>query len=235
MISFVTWKWKPPSGYRSEFSAETVNVLQRMVARHYPDPHRFLCVTDDARGLTPEVEVVKAWNDFAQLPSPSGRKNPSCYRRLRAFAPSIGEVFGPRFVSLDLDTVITGDLRPLVHRDEDFVIWGDTNPRTAYNASMFLLTAGARAQVWETFDPKRSPQEAHASGCFGSDQGWISYCLGKGEVKWTKADGVYSYRNELMMKPDLPENARIVFFHGMGDPWHATLQAKHPWIARYYR
>jgi hypothetical protein len=234
-LSFVTWKWAPPAGYRSAFSADTVNVLRRMVARHYPEPHQFLCVTDDAKGLDHEVNVVPAWNDFKDLPSPSGRKNPSCYRRLRAFAPDVDQVFGPRFVSLDLDTVITGDLRPLVHRSEDFVIWGDTNPRTAYNASMFLLTSGARAKVWETFDPKRSPQQAHASGCFGSDQGWISFCLGKGEVRWTKADGVYSYRNELMNTPALPENARIVFFHGVGDPWQPHVQAQAPWVREHYQ
>src|SRR4051812_8065560 len=104
-LTVICWKWETP-GYRSTFGPETVNVLRRMVARHYPRPHRFLCVTDATAGLDPDVEVVAPWNDFAEVPSPHGKKNPSCYRRLRAFAPDIEPVFGPRFVTIDLDCVI---------------------------------------------------------------------------------------------------------------------------------
>ena len=239
MISVVTWRWKPPAGYRSTFGPETVNVLRRMVARHYPDPHRFICVTDDREGLDREVEVVPGWNDFADVPSPSGGRNPSCYRRLRAFHPEIAQTFGPRFVSLDLDMVITGDLRPLWNRPEPFVIWGDTNPRTFYNGSMFLMSAGARSKVWNTFDPKTSPAAARAAGHFGSDQGWISHCLGKGEATWSTADGVYSFRNHLhgetaTPKTALPSNARVVVFHGCVEPWSARAQ-RIEWVKEYYR
>lgn len=234
----ITWMWKAPPNYRSSFGAHQVNTLQRMVKRNYAHPHRFVCVTHETNGLDASVEVVKPWDDFKDLLNPHGGRNPSCYRRLRAFHPDIASTFGARFVSLDLDCVITADLMPLWDRPEDFVIWGDTNPKTAYNGSMFLLSAGARRQVWERFDPQRSPSLSYQAGCFGSDQGWISYCLGPNEVRWTKADGVYSYRNELMNKPEFirepPENARAVFFHGPGDPWQAQIQNKHRWVRRHY-
>jgi hypothetical protein len=238
VLSIVTWKWTPAPGYRSTFGPQTVNVLRRMVARHYPEPHRFLCVTDDAKGLDPEVEVIPAWNDFAAVPAPSGRRNPSCYRRLRAFHPEIGATFGPRFVSLDLDLVITGDLRPLWHRREPFIIWGDTNPRTYYNGSMFLMDAGARPQVWTTFHPKKSPMQARVAGHFGSDQGWISFCLGPHEAKWTQADGVYSFRNHLhgetaAPSQQLPANATVVIFHGHRDPWDRHSQ-RIDWVREHY-
>jgi hypothetical protein len=235
MLSVVCWKWRPAKDYRSKFGPETVNVLCQMVARHYPHPHRFLCVTDEPEGLSPEVEVIPAWNDFADLPSPHGKRNPSCYRRLRAFHPAIGAVFGARFVSLDLDCVIVGDLTPLWQRPEEFVIWGDTNRRTYYNGSMFLLTAGSRPKVWTAFDPKTSPALALRARQFGSDQAWISCVLGKGQAKWTAADGVYSYRNEIMRRQNaLPENARIVFFHGPGDPWGVKEQ-RIPWVRQEWR
>lgn len=239
MLSVVTWKWKSPPGYRSTFGPETVNTLQRMVARHYPHPHQFLCVTDDARGLDAEVGVVPAWNDYAALPSPHGSpaRYPSSYRRLRAFHPAIAEVFGPRFVSLDLDCVVTGDLTPVWHRPEDFVIWSDTQPRTLYNASMYLLSSGTRPQVWTKFDPQRSPQLAKAAGNHGSDQAWISYCLGKGQATWKRTDGVVSYRNEIVAKGlrTLPPNTRIVFFHGHYDPWHEQVQREHAWVREHYQ
>lgn len=219
-LTIVCWRWTPAPGYRSAYLPQTVNVLRRMVQRHYPTPHRFLCVTDDPAGLDPAIEIVPLWDDFAHVPSPHGKKNPSCYRRLRAFSPDIADVFGPRFVSLDLDCVITGDLRPLWERPEAIVMYGDTNPKTHYNGSMLLMTAGARPQVWDRFDPQHSPQLSKNAGCFGSDQGWISYCLGPGEAKWSRADGVYSFRNDIKQNPDrLPANARIVMFHGNEDPW----------------
>lgn len=231
----VTFKWKPPTGYRSTYGPEQVNTLARMVRRHYSAPHRFVCVTDDAEGIDPSIDVLPLWDDHAKIPNPHGSKNPSCYRRLRLFAPEMGAVLGRRYVSLDLDTVILRDVTPLWDRPEDFVAWGDTNRTTHYNGSMLLLTAGARPRVWTEFDPVTSPIKAKAAGFFGSDQGWISCVLGIGEAIWTRTDGVYSFRNHLNRPAPPPENARMVMFHGATDPWMPRAQSNHPWIAEHYR
>jgi hypothetical protein len=233
--SIVCWKWRPPSGYRSAYAPATVNTLRAMVARHFPHPHRFICVTDDPTGIDPRVEIVPLWNDFADVPSPHGKKNPSCYRRLRAFHPDIASVFGRRFVSLDLDCVVTGDLTPLWDRPEAFVAYGDTGPKSFYNGSMFMLTAGARPQVWERFDPRTSPDASVRAGFWGSDQGWMALCLGTGEARWSKRDGVYSYRNEIQpRRHSLPEDARIVIFHGRLDPWTSEA-GQMSWVREHYR
>jgi hypothetical protein len=236
MITVVCWRWAPPKGYRSTFGPETVNALRRMVARHYAGEHRFVCVTNDTKGIDPEVTILPDFGDFAGIQSPHGERNPSCYRRLRLFHPDAAQWFGDRFVSLDLDVVITGDLAPVFDRREDFVIWGDTNPTTLYNGSLVLMSAGVRPKVWTTFDPIRSPRAAKAAGCFGSDQGWISFCLGRGESKFSRTDGVYSFRNDLKAKGRshlLPANARIVVFHGQVDPWMPAAQAL-PWVRKHY-
>ncbi len=233
-LSVVCWKWPPAEGYRSTFKAKHVNTLRNMVARHYAKPHRFCCVTNDAVGLDPRIVVIPDREDFKGLPSPHGGKNPSCYRRLRMFEEGAADVFGPRFVSIDIDCVIVRDMAPVWDRPEPFVIWGDTNPQTLYNGSMVLLKAGARPKVWNDFDPKRSPETARSSGNFGSDQAWISYILGKGEAKWTRDDGVYSYRNELMRQGgQLPGNARVVMFHGPTDPWSADAQRLN-WVRQHW-
>jgi len=234
--SVVTWKWTPRAGYRSTYAPDTVNTLFRMVRRHYPLPFRAICVTDDPAGIDADIEIVPDFGDFAALPSPHGGKNPSCYRRLRMFHPEIVSVLGERFVSLDLDMVITGDLRPLWHRPEPIVFWGDTNPlpRSHYNGSMVLMSAGCRPQVWNAFDPQTSPAKALAAKAWGSDQGWISYVLGPGEAKWTKADGVYSFRNDIEKRGlMLPSNARLVAFHGRLDPW-AVEALQIPWVRQHY-
>jgi hypothetical protein len=233
-VSVVCWKWRPRPGYRSTFGPETVNTLRAMVARHFPHKHRFICVTDDKHGIDSRVEVLPDWKDFASIPSPFGGKNPSCYRRLRMFSPDIASAFGERFVSMDLDTVITGDLTPLWDRPEDFVIYGDTNKKTPYNGSLMLLTAGARPQVWTTFNPSTSPQESRRAGKFGSDQAWISHCLGAGEAKWTKRDGVYSFRNDLQKARTLPDNCKIAVFDGQHDPWSDFAMKQFPWVREHY-
>lgn len=233
----VCWRWQPPSGYRSTFGPETVNTLRAMVARRYATPHRFVCVTDDRRGIDPRVEIVPAWNDFADVPSPHGRKNPSCYRRLRMFDPAIASVLGRRFVSLDLDVVITGSLDALWDRPEDIVLYGDTNPQPGshYNGSMILHTAGTRSAVWTEFDPRVSPDIARQSKAWGSDQGWISYRLGPHEAKFTRDHGVYSYRNHLRNHGRrLPDDAVMVVCHGAEDPWGAELQAL-DWVRTHYQ
>ncbi len=233
----VCWLWRHPFGtYRSTFTTQTVNVLQRMVQRHFPHPHRFVCVTDITKGLDKSVEVIPAWNDFIDLPSPYGRHQPSCYRRLRMFHPDIAAAFGKRFVSIDLDTVIVDDLTPLWDRPEDFVAWGETNANSFYNGSMLLMTAGSRPQVWERFSPKTTPTDAKLAGKFGSDQGAISWILGKGEAIWTTKDGVYSYNVHLRHahRTTLPDNARIVMFHGALDPWQPDAQ-RFEWVRRHYQ
>jgi len=235
MLTVCTFKWKAAPGYRSNFGPEAVHALRAMVARNYPEPHRFVCITDDAEGLT-GIETLPLWSDHGAVSSPHGPLQPSCYRRLKLFDPDIEALLGPRIVCLDLDTVIVGDLRPILNRPEDFVIWGETNPRSFYNGSMFMLTAGARPQLWADFNPRTSPTLAKRAGRFGSDQGWISYKLGKGEATWTREDGVYSFRVHLEPKnggEDLPANARVVHFHGKCDPWHWRAQ-RLAWVREHW-
>lgn len=236
---FVTYKWRAPAGYRSQFDASTVNVWARMIRRHYVGPARLVCVTDDSTGIFEGVECVPLWDHHRKLPSPHGVGNPACYPRLFQYSVEAGEIFGPRFMVTDLDILICGErdsLNRLVDVPHDFVIWGDTAKGTPYNGSLTLMTAGARRQVWETFDPVESPRRARALGYIGSDQAWIGACLGPGEQKWTARDGVYSYRNEIQHKDGkLPAGARIVVFHGSIDPWSPSARARHAWVREHYR
>lgn len=243
MLDVICWKWRPTRGYRSQFGPDTVNVLKRMLQRNLHVPFRFSCITDDAAGIDSDVRIIPLWNDFANVPNPSSPRNPSCYRRLKMFSKDARELIGERIVSLDLDVVITGDVTELFDRDEEFVIWGgqSVQPQSLqvynwFNGSMMYLRAGTRTQVWDKFDPARSPWQAHRAGCRGSDQGWICYVLGRKERVWTTGDGVYSYRNHVLPNGGrLPEGAKIVAFHGQYDPWQPRVQQAHSWVREHYR
>jgi hypothetical protein len=234
-LTFVSWRWQPKPGYRSTFGPETVYALRHMIGQHYRGPHRFVCVTDRPQDL-PGIETIPLWSDLCDMPSPLGHSYPSCYRRLKVFAPDAGEMFGPRLVSMDLDTVITGDITPLFDRPEDVVMWGESDypGRQHYCGSMWMLRTGTRPKVWTDFHPKTSPLLARKAGARGSDQAWLSYALGPKEARWTRKDGVYSYRKDIARKGiDLPTDARIVFFHGKEDPWNGRMQCV-PWVQKHY-
>lgn len=234
MISIVTFKWRKP-GYKTVYTAQHVNTLYSMVARHYSSPFRFICITDDAEGIMPEVECFPLWDDFKSLRNPTFPAfGPNCYPRLPAFSKDFAQIAGERLVCLDLDALIVADPSPLWHRCEDFVIY-EHGRGGHYNGSMWLMSAGCRSQVWDDFDPETSPQIASKAGARGTDQGWIWYRLGKGEAVWTAKDGVYSYRTDLAMgaKP-LPADARIVFFWGWPKPWDKDAQ-RLSWVQEHYR
>ena len=236
MLTFICWKWKPPLGYRSVFGPGTVNTLHSMLKRHFSNPFELVCVTDDRIGIIPAVRCIELWKDFSNVPSPHGRGYPSCYRRLRMFSGESAQLFGDRFVSVDLDVVICRDITDLFDTDVEFRMYGDTAKGTPYNGSLIQLKAGARSQVWKKFDPRYSPQIGLAKRYIGSDQAWIAACLGPNEKKFTAADGVFSYRNEIAPRGGaLPSSAKIVIMHGHVDPWTPSMQAKHAWIREHYR
>jgi hypothetical protein len=231
LISVVCWKWSAP-GYRSTFTGAHVNALERMVARHYQHPHRVICVTNEPEGIDPSIEWIVDDADFSELPSPHGGMMPSCYRRLRMWRPDIAEWFGERFISIDLDVVLTDDVSPLWNRTEDVVLYRDPLYPTQYCGSMALLTAGARPEVWESFDPEHSPQIARGAGFRGSDQAWISLRL-PGEATWGPEHGVYSFRKDILPSGIMPKDARMVICHGQHDPWGAKMQAL-PWVREHW-
>lgn len=203
MLSVITFKYSKP-GYRTTYESRHVNALRDMVAKHYPKPHRFFCVTDDRTGLASGIEYVPMWRDHFHLVNPSHpTSRPNCYPRLKLFAPEMRDLFGERFVSLDLDIAIVGNLEPLWDRPEDFIIY-DARGDDHYNGSMFIQNAGCRAQVWRNFDPVQSPKVTTAAGMRGSDQAWIRYCLSPSAATWTNADGVHAYLHFCPARKDRP-------------------------------
>lgn len=236
MLRVVTFKWKAAPGYHTRYTAEHVNVMARMVARFYSAPHEVVCITDDPDGLSPTIRPLPLWSDFAELPNPNGPQFPSCYRRLKLFAPEAAQLIGERFVIIDLDCVLVGDVRPLWDRPEDFVILRSAHPQLLYSGAMMLMRAGSRAEVWTEFDPVESPAYARGLRHFGSDQAWIAARLGPDEACWTPADGVYSFSKHIVPADGaLPPDARMVNFHGNLNPWDAGVMDELPWVREHWR
>ena len=219
MLTIATWKW---NGTR-EFTSQHVNALFRAVADNLTLPHRFVCITDDASGLDDNITVVPL-PEFDHIKVRPGF--PSCYIRLKAFEPEFAKTIGERILTLDLDTVITGDITPLVDRDEDLVLWRCENHRKIkYQGGMHLMNAGARPQVWSEFKGEESYEATKRLGLVGSDQAWLTHVLPDDETCWVKEDGIAKTRD---CKRSIPAWARIVHFSGLIKPWTVICKDQYP-------
>jgi len=226
-VSIVCWKWKPlpktlSTKTRTQFTYVDVNILYQMLVKHLHIPFQLICVTDDPKGIREEVKVIPLWDEF--------RNKGGCFVRLKSFSKNIASLFGPRFVSIDLDCVIVDDVTSLFSRAEDFIIWGDHGGATQYCGALWMMNSGCRSQVYSSFNPDNY-QITFGKYKGGTDQLHISNVLNN-ELVWTKADGIYAYRN--MTNPKLPENAKIIFFNGTNHPRDFAMQQYYPWLKTHY-
>lgn len=231
-MPFVCFKWKGHIPYMPE----DVNVWASMVDRWTDMPSEIVCVTDDPEGIDGGVRVIPMWRDHFE----HGRD----WHRLKLFSPEMAELIGPRFVCIDLDVVICGQLDPLFDHDAPFKAWRDPFRPKQYCTSVLQMDAGAFPHVLEQFEPEKAMALRNSGKYGGYDQAWISYAL-PGQPVWTAADGVLSFKRHVLHADELdrakpsakrcPDGARIINFHGKFNPRDADVQAACPWIADFWK
>jgi hypothetical protein len=229
VLTVLTWQW-------GAYPMTHVARLRSMVNRYLSQPHRMVCITDRP-GDVPEGVI-------GMRTPPLQPGDYLCTRRLWHFSPE-AETLGPRVVHFDLDVVIAGPLDPLLDRDEPLVLWRCESKRVhgwAYNPTVTLFTPGTRTDLWDRYvaDPIGLLRAADADGwcARNSDQAILTYLLQhEPQPHWTEADGVVSYRllTHRRQEGELPVHARVVSFHGKHDPSDPRVQARSPWIARYWQ
>lgn len=221
------FKWKRQGRYQlpniCDYDHRHVNALFHGVRKHLPSLTDFVCVTDDPTGIHSDVRIVPLWLDHLDLGG--------CYVRLRMYGDG-GPLIGQRFLMIDLDAVITGDLTPIADRTEDLVLnrycLGAPTGQL-YNGALQLMDCGSRPWVWQAFRGKRSADQVEArKDLIGTDQAWLSHILGPGEATFGPEHGIYDMRN---VRKCLPEDARVVMFHGKRDPSKPEWR----WVNEYWR
>lgn len=233
MLTIVGWLWWDEK-CQTQYVAEHANTWARMIHRNTTIPHRFVLMTDQPEcKYDPLITAVPLWTDWHKLRPPEWREEfPQCFVRLKAFSQEVQTIFGDRFVSVDLDCVVTGNLDSIFGRVEDFVICKRSRTKKDelepwYQASMFMMNTGAREAVWTefrgegTFQDLREKYGERASMYLGTDQGWMLHVLGKSQAVWTMEDGVYfwPWLKHKQRSAVLPNNTKIVFFSGKEKPW----------------
>lgn len=219
MLNVICWKW---DGTRS-YDPEHVNVLHYSVRKHCPADMRFWCITDNPEGLHKDILTYDI-NLIDRRDILPGEHGNTCVK-LWAFSAEAAQAIGGRIMVLDIDAIVCGDLGRLLKRKEDFVGWRDTHKfgHCRYQGGLYLMTAGTRAHVWDTFGGHESRLEARAQGYSGNEQAWMSYIMGK-EAYFTRADGIWKQNAYDRAKP---RDAVVIQYNGIGKkPWQPERAGK---------
>ena len=102
MIQIVLVKWG------DRYGPPHVNGLSRIISSHTEAPLRFVCITDDAAGLDPEIAI----RPFPDMHMPEELLRTGCLRKLSMFVEGVLEP-GLRTLYFDLDTAVLGDVAKL--------------------------------------------------------------------------------------------------------------------------
>jgi hypothetical protein len=190
-----------------KYGPEYVNRLNNMVRRHTTDKDlKFLCLTDDPKDLE---------CDYADI----GTSLPGWWSKLILFKPH--KALDRRFLYLDLDTVITANIDPLLRYKGPFCILQDFWGRS-YNSSVMMMVPGVHHHVWSLYN-ETVPQTFHG------DQDWITACVGSPDLWQLVAPGVIgSYKADNLRES--PKDYAVVCFHG--DPKPHTFEEG--WVHDYW-
>jgi hypothetical protein len=234
MLTVVVWKWFQKSS-RIHYDSDHVNTFYNMFSRNYIGDWEMICFTDDADGIREEIKTYDIPTEFATLQNPFGEEFPSCYRRLSIFGP-LQEYVKERFVSFDLDCVITGNINRILNRSDDIVFFESALRAPDYNGSIFMAKKGKHLDLYDDFSPNLSPDITTQAGKKGSDQGWFSFKKPNHPVWTSEKHGIYCWKPQIVkQKHYLPLGCRIVFFPGPQKPWQEQQYHSVQWIRDNYR
>lgn len=239
MLIVVTYLW----GF-GKYGEADVCKLAGGLRRHMKEPYKFVVVADGLiqRGFDQDYRP-QGVDDIWSIPEEDMplTKIPGCFARLRLFDPEWQQahdiVEGDRIVSMDLDNVITGNLYPLFHRPESFLILKGANAVNPcpLNGSVWMLRAGYRPDVWTDFSVEKASRVPYYKPAFPDDQSWFHHKMpNAGGWQVGPHSGIYGFQKPGWPKDsfDLPDNARMVAFFG----WRSPDKFKHlDWVVRHWR
>ncbi len=197
-----------------------VNLLFRAVKDHMDHPFRFVCLTDEAEGLDPEIEPFPI-PEFGLKPE---RFRAGLWPKLSIFKPDLYSLKG-RCLFIDLDSMIVGSLEPLFQLNGELIMIGGgrnwkhpkKNLKPEAMSGVFAFDFGSQYQIFETFCANREKAYAHSA----NDTVFIEK-YGRNITFWP-SDFIVSFKHHLcqpfgkafFLEPNPPQpSTKIVAFHG---------------------
>lgn len=206
-----TLPWVSPMGLLADYKPHHAEWLHRQIRQHTDD--EIVCFTNDYVPDCINVSLEQDWLGW--------------WSKMEIFNPAVkGDM-----LYMDIDTIICGDLAPLLNVEKTTVLrdfYQPNNGRTMGSGLMFLKEAD-RKKVWKKFtaDPMRHMAECVRRNKWG-DQGFINTVIGKTADRWQDVlpGKVVSYKVSGKIKP--PASASVMCFHGKPRPW----QVRASWIPK---
>lgn len=217
------------------YTPEYVHALYYGVRRHLARPFTFVCLTDQPWLFRPPIEtrVVRAIEGVRH----------TFWTKLRFFDPALG--LQGRVLSLDLDTLIVGDLSPIVDYPAAFACAGDLLapslegppargvkdgrlwiPRV--QGSCWVWDAGVTSDLWTDWHPSLASK-------YYTDQDWVSDRrpdVPVMPVSWFPRLNFTTTRLGVVHGPPWPDDARVLL---VKKEKNHRLAARLPWFAALWR
>ena len=228
----------------TKYGPEYVNRLYGMVRRHLRGDFEFVCLTDDARGIRPEVRCLP----IPELKLPDGLPERG-WKKLTTFSSDLHSLQGTALF-LDLDVVIVDAIDGFFEQPGEFLIIHDWKRRwrVTGNSSVYRFRIGAHPEVLEGF----RADHARVRDQFRNEQAWLSDVLHReGKLHYWPETWCRSYKYHCIpawptnywREPVIPEGSKILIFHGEVNPPDALEGRRNrrgrfvkpaPWIATHW-
>lgn len=227
------------------FGPEYVNRLYSGVRRNIDADVRFLCMTEDRAGFHPDIEVLDLPHEpfAAEMDRALAVANrQGAMRKVSLFKPGlIPDLDGP-VLGFDLDVVITGDLMPILQMAPGKIVmrhdWTEKRKgRPTGHGSVFRYDPARHGFLYGDLaaDPYKVVEEAR-----GSEQRYTSHkAMEKGVFEYIPEPYVVSFKYDCnpfpvnyWRAPILPQDARVVCFHGRPKMPEAVAGYAGSWIRR---
>ena len=219
MIDIVCFKWGP------KFGPEYVNKFYNAIKRNTTVPHRFICYTDDPSGVECETRPflidLPVWWYIIGLTNPDHDHNEQLFY-------------------FDLDTIVTGNIDHILNMQQPFATISDFGWPAGLQTAFIMWDKTTRNNVWKYFTTKYSPADYANLDCdytqWGGTNQFLEECMGVVRINKNptpaieNAPPVVRLQNEfpgdcasykaqnLAGKSTIPENIKLVFFHGKPMP-----------------
>lgn len=235
----------------TKYGPHYVNRLYAMVRRHLSGDFKFVCLTDDATGVRPEVQCLPIPPLAIEL-APGQRDG--AWKKLTTFEADLHGLKGTALF-LDLDVVVVGSLDDFFTQPGQFLIIHDYprfwrfGERIVGNSSVYRFEIGAHADVLANFRAHTDVMRAK----YRNEQDYLSHFLhAQGKLSYWPAAWCPSFKYHAIpawptnhwKPPFVPKGARIVIFHGEVNPPDA-LEGKRnkrfahikpaTWVAEHWR
>lgn len=198
------------------YSPEHVIRLRDQVAEHYPNEHRFICVTREDIGG--DVETIEPVVNY-----------PGWWQKIGLFSNKMPP--GPNLY-FDLDVALVGDIEPLAQcaQTPDGIYAPANWAQSGHGGiqSSVMAWNGHRQHVVDLFNPETARwPPVNQPGILWGDQEYLTMLRDTGNLRWieTKETLVRSYKYHCRGQ-GLPDDCRVVVFHGEPKPW----QVNEPWL-----